>query len=395
MARNNGIGFWLTRRAELSPARTALVFEGRSWTYRSLNEQVDRCATSHLGVCHGDRVAVLTINVPEFLELLFACGKLGAVFVPLNFRLAGPELTFIVDDAGVHTMVVGAEFIELVDSVRADLSVRHFLALQASEGGDWLVYDDVVSGAAALAIDNEVNTDEVAIIMYTSGTTGRPKGAMLTHGNILWNNINAALAFDTLEDDITLVCAPLFHIGGLNVTTLITLLKGGTVVLLRAFDPAQVLDLIEQRRITSMFGVPAMFLFMSQVPGFADRDLSSVRSFICGGAPVPEPLIRLYQERGIPFVQGYGLTETAPFATLLPKQDSLRKVGSDGKGDVPLAVRLVALRALQGAADPAPPFEPFASETCTSTWVSLFSNRFSLSRMRSSSLALASASLTI
>ena len=113
--------------------------------------------------------------------------------------------------------------------------------------------------------------------MYTSGTTGRPKGAMLTHGNLLWNNINAALAFDTLEDDITLVCAPLFHIGGLNVTTLITLLKGGTVVLLRAFDPAKVLDLIEEHRITSMFGVPAMFLFMSQVPGFADRDLSSVR----------------------------------------------------------------------------------------------------------------------
>ena len=343
MARNDGIGFWLTRRAQLTPARTALVFEGRSWTYRELNEQVDRCATSllDLGVCHGDRVAALTINVPEFLEVLFACGKLGAVFVPLNFRLAGPELSFIVNDAGVHTIVVGGEFTALVDSVRSELCVRHYLALQASEGGDWLVYDDVVSRAAALASDNEVSTDETAIIMYTSGTTGRPKGAMLTHGNMLWNNINAALAFDTLEDDITLVCAPLFHIGGLNVTTLITMLKGGTVVLLRAFDPAKVLDLIEEQRITTMFGVPAMFLFMSQVPGFADRDLSSVRTFICGGAPVPEPLIRVYLDRGIPFVQGYGLTETAPFGSLLPKQDSLRKLGSAGLPPMFTEVRVV------------------------------------------------------
>jgi fatty-acyl-CoA synthase len=343
MARNEGIGFWLTRRAELTPSRTALVFEGRQWTYREFNQQVDRCATAltDLGVCHGDRVAVLTINVPQFLEVLFACGKLGARFVPLNFRLAGPELSFIVNDAGVHTIVVGPEFIELVDSVRPELCVRHYLALQAAEGGAWLDYDDVVSRAAAAPSDNEVKPDEVAIIMYTSGTTGRPKGAMLTHGNLLWNNINAALSFDTLEDDVTLVCAPLFHIGGLNVTTLITLLKGGTVVLLRAFDPAKVLDLIEEHRVNSMFGVPAMFLFMSQLPGFGDRDLSSVRSFICGGAPVPEPLIRLYQDRGIPFVQGYGLTETAPFATLLPKQDSLRKVGSAGLAPMFTEVRVV------------------------------------------------------
>ena len=343
MAQNDGIGFWMTRRAELTPSRTALIFEDQQWTYREFNAQVDRCATAlaDLGVCHGDRVAVLTINVPQFLEVLFACGKLGALFVPLNFRLAGPELSFIVNDAGVHTIVVGPEFIELVDSVRPELCVRHFLALQAAEGGEWLDYDDVVSRAAATPSDNEVKPDEVAIIMYTSGTTGRPKGAMLTHGNVLWNNINAALSFDTLEDDITLVCAPLFHIGGLNVTTLITFLKGGTVVLLRSFDPAKVLDLIEEHRINSMFGVPAMFLFMSQLPGFADRDLSSVRSFICGGAPVPEPLIRLYQDRGIPFVQGYGLTETAPFASLLPKQDSLRKVGSAGLAPMFTEVRVV------------------------------------------------------
>jgi fatty-acyl-CoA synthase len=281
----------------------------------------------------------LTLNVPEFLETLFACGRLGAVFVPLNFRLTGPELSFIVSDAGVHTIIVSPEFAPTVDAVRDEIPVRSWLCTVEYEGYEH--YGTVIAESAPEPRDEQVDEDEVAIIMYTSGTTGRPKGAMLTHGNLLWNNINAALAFDTLEDDITLVCAPLFHIGGLNVTTLITLLKGGTVVLLRAFDPVAVLDHIEKHKVTTMFGVPAMFLFMSQVPGFDKRDLSSVRMFICGGAPVPEPLIRLYQTRNIPFVQGYGLTETAPFATLLPKSDMLRKVGSAGIPPMFTDVRVV------------------------------------------------------
>ena len=128
--------------------------------------------------------------------------------------------------------------------------------------------------------------------MYTSGTTGRPKGAMLTHGNLFWNNINALLSFDTVSTDITYTAAPLFHIGGLNVTTLVTLQKGGHVILSGAFDPTQTLADIEKCRVTTMFGVPAMFLFMSQVPAFATADLSSLRYLICGGAPVPEPLMR-------------------------------------------------------------------------------------------------------
>ncbi|MCV7165951.1 AMP-binding protein, partial [Mycobacterium stomatepiae] len=126
--------------------------------------------------------------------------------------------------------------------------------------------------------------DDIAVIMYTSGTTGHPKGAMLTHANLFWNNVNALLTFDTSQNDVSLVCAPLFHIGGLNVTTLVTLQKGGQIVLMPTFDPAEALRLIAEHRITTMFGVPAMFLFMSQRPEFADTDLSSVRNFVCGGA---------------------------------------------------------------------------------------------------------------
>jgi fatty-acyl-CoA synthase len=190
------------------------------------------------------------------------------------------------------------------------------------------------------------------VIMYTSGTTGRPKGAMLTHANFLWNNINALLGYDTLMNDRTLVVAPLFHIGGLNVTPLAAFLKGATVVLERQFDPQRVLKLIPEQKITTMFGVPAMFLFMSQMPGFADTDLSTVRTFICGGAPVPEALIRLYGARGITFAQGYGLTETAPFASLVPVDRALDKIGSAGVPPFFTDVRCVDDRD-----DPVPPGE--------------------------------------
>ena len=171
---------------------------------------------------------------------------------------------------------------------------------------------------------------DVALIMYTSGTTGRPKGAMLTHGNIIWNNINALLADDATSQEITLVVAPLFHIGGLNVTPLLCFLKGATVVMEQMFEPGMVLENIEKYHVTSMFGVPAMYLFMAQHPDFATRDLSSIRVLSCGGAPVPEALIKVYAARGLPFNQGYGLTETAPFASFLPSSMATEKLGSAG-----------------------------------------------------------------
>ena len=336
-----GIGLWLSRRALMTPNREALVFGDRSWTYASWNEEVQRVRHSLKagGVCAGDRVAVLTLNEPEFLTLAFACWQSGVVFVPLNFRLTGRELSYIISDAGVHTLLCGPEFADTVDEIREDIPVQRYVSLQPRE--NWEPWSDLVGGGDGESWTADVNDEDVAIIMYTSGTTGLPKGAMLTHGNILWNNINALHIMETASDERTLVCAPLFHIGGLNVNTLITIQVGGTIVLLRTFDPEVVLDRIEEYRITGMFGVPAMFLFMSQFPDFAERDLSSIRYLLCGGAPVPEALIKLYGARGISFLQGYGLTETAPFATLLPKEDCERKVGSAGIPPMYTEVRVV------------------------------------------------------
>lgn len=338
MANDQGIGYWLTRRASLSPSKTALIFEDTKWTYAEFNRRVNTLAHAlkSIGVNHGDRVGYLDLNHPNFFVTLFAAAKLGAIFVPLNFRLTGPELLFIINDAGVHTVIHDEQFGPLIESIRDELTCRHVVRTftDASTGRHLPAgirsFDDLFVDQRDSDMDNQVSSDEVAWIMYTSGTTGRPKGAMLTHGNVLWNNISAWVAYDSSTNDVTLVCAPLFHIGGLNVTPMSAFTKGATVVLLRQYDPAKALEAIASHRVTTMFGVPAMFQFMSLVPGFAEADLSSINSFICGGAPVPEPLIRLYADRGISFVQGYGLTETSPFATIVPTEAIEAKVGSAG-----------------------------------------------------------------
>jgi fatty-acyl-CoA synthase len=298
------LGSWFGRRSLRSPHRRALTFERTSWTYGELLDRVDRLAAALRagGTCHGDRVGFIGFNQPAFVETLFAAARLGAIFVPLNFRLSGPELTYIIGDAGLHTLVAGAEHRDLVDSIRDTLPVGRYLSVEPGAG--WESLDTVRDGAEPLVQPESVGDDEVAVIMYTSGTTGRPKGAMLTHGNLWWNNANYMHLMDFFEDDVTLVCAPMFHIAGLNMTTLITWQKGGEVVLHRTFDPADVLAAIPAHGVTNMFGVPAQFLFMSRQPEFATTDLSSIRLLVTGGAPMPEHLLRLYLERGVPISQG-------------------------------------------------------------------------------------------
>ncbi len=330
MANDQGLGFTLSRRAQLSPDNTALIFRDERWTYSELNKLTNKVAHGlhALGVNPGDRVGFLGLNHPRFFFTLFAAAKLDAIFVPLNFRLTGPELTFIIRDAGLHTLVYEEAFISIVDSIRGDLSVREYVCAVEQSGARG--FDSLLHDQRDADLDYPVAMSDVALIMYTSGTTGRPKGAMLTHGNIIWNNINAGLADDGTSQEISLVVAPLFHIGGLNVTPLMSFMKGATVVMEQMFEPGMVLENIEKYHITSMFGVPAMYLFMAQHPDFATRDLSSIRVLSCGGAPVPEALIKIYGARGLPFNQGYGLTETSPFASFLPSSMATKKLGSAG-----------------------------------------------------------------
>jgi fatty-acyl-CoA synthase len=326
--RNQGVGSWTARRARMSPDRVAIVHEGAEQTYRELHGRATRLAhvLAELGVAHGDRVAYLGPNHPTFLEALFAVGQLGAVFVPLNWRLAAPELAYILSDCG-------AELLLTASTVEA-MPVPAVLAL-----GD--EYEARLAGAPAAELDEPVGPDETCMILYTSGTTGRPKGAMLSHANVAWNSVNLLVDVDLTADEVTLAVAPMFHVAALNQTVLPTLLKGGRVVLASSFDPEQALDLITRHRVTYLFGVPTMFLAMCRAPGWATADLSSVRSVICGGAPVPEAVITPYQQRGVAFMQGYGLTEAAPGVLFLRRDDSVRKAGSAGTATFFTDVRLV------------------------------------------------------
>ena len=339
MAPDIGLGNWLYQRARRTPERKALTFEGDTWSYGTLLDKIDGLAgrlAAH-GVKRGARVAFLGFNQPAFLVTLFATARLGAIFVPLNFRLTGPELAFIINDAGAHALIADAHHRSVIDGARAELAkvARYF----SEDGGSgWLPLE---GPEPAIAEGLRVDPDDPALIMYTSGTTGRPKGAVLTHANLWWNNTNAILNIDVLENDVTLTAAPMFHIGGLNVCTLVTLQKGGEVVLQRSFDPSAVLAALAKHRVTTMFGVPAMFMFMAQHPAFATTDLSSVRLLICGGAPCPLPLLKTYEARGVSMQQGYGLTETSPMVTFLAPEYATSKVGSSGRTPLFVEVKLV------------------------------------------------------
>ena len=320
------------RRAELNPERIALIFEEQEITYGQFGDRIRRQASllRSGGVCIGDRVGYLGVNHPAFLETMFAAQALGAIFVPLNFRLTAQELTFIINDAGVHTMIVDDALREVLEPAQPDLCCQQYFCSESETEG-WRHLDTERDSAEPLEAAMSVDRHDVAMIMYTSGTTGLPKGAMLTHNNILWNNINSMFAFGGSRDDTVLTAAPLFHIGGLNVMTLGAFHVGSTVVLLRNFDAGQVLTDFERYRVTHMFGAPAMFLFMSQHPSFETTDLGSGQNLICGAAPVPESLIELYEARGLDFCQGYGLTETSPFASFLTPEWATSKLGSAGQ----------------------------------------------------------------
>ncbi|URM92928.1 long-chain fatty acid--CoA ligase [Actinomadura madurae] len=343
--RNEGLGSWPARRARKTPRAAALIHEDRTLTYAGLLGRVARLANAlrDLGVEPGERVAYLGTNHPSFMETLFATGMLGGVFVPLNTRLAGPEIAYQLADCGASVLVHAPSHAELVDGVRGGTPVRERIALDGR-------YEELLAAADDAPLDLPVALDDPCMIMYTSGTTGSPKGATLTHGNITWNAINVLIDHDLVAGEVALVSAPLFHTAGLNMLTLPVLLKGGTCVLVAAFDPAATLRLIEERRVTFMFGVPTMFQRVAREPGWADADLSSLRILTCGGAPVPPSLIETYQKRGLTFLQGYGMTEAAPGTLFLDAEHAVSKAGSAGVPHFFSDVRVVG----PGMADVAP-----------------------------------------
>jgi len=320
--KDQGLGSWPTRRARMSPARPALVQDGRTTTYGDLDRRVTRLAHGlrARGVVRGDRVAFLGLNSIALVETLFAVAKLGAVFVPLNTRLAAPETAYILQDSAPRLLLWDAGFEAVVEAL--DLGAVD--SVSVADRFEDLVSDDDT------AIDEPVAHDELFMIQYTSGTSGRPKGVMLTHGNIIWNVYNLLVDVDLRSDEVALVTAPLFHTAALNQLLFPTLLKGGTALVEARFDPERVIDLVEERGVTFLFGVTSMYLALAQTPRWAHADLHTLRTALSGGAPVPATLLETWQARGLAIIQGYGLTEASPGATMTRADESLRKLGSAG-----------------------------------------------------------------
>jgi fatty-acyl-CoA synthase len=334
---------WIAHFGRRTPDKVAVVdlASERRFTYAQFDDRISRLAThlrDRLKIERRDRVAVLALNTTDTLEVQFACGRLGAVFLPLNTRLTVPELQFIVGDAAPKVMIHDGDLAETALSVAKLCNVSSLLLLGA--GG---AYEAAIASSKPLDGREHVTLDDISTIMYTSGTTGQPKGAIITHGMTFWNCVNLGGPAYIMPSSTLLTVLPLFHTGGLNCYTNPVLHAGGTVLIMRAFDPGTALQLISDpsRGINQFFGVPAIYQFMAQHPSFEGADFG--RLVICGvgGAPMPVPLLKVWEARGVALQQGYGMTETSPAVLTLDREDAARKAGSAGKPVLHTEVRIV------------------------------------------------------
>ncbi len=321
------------KRAALTPDRVAFedALTGRTLTYAQLDERCSRAARvlAARGVARGDRVAIFCRNRVEFFEIMFACGKLGAILVPLNWRAPLAELSGVMADCAPVAMLFGREDAETANALSTGL------AQIALDDG----YEAALSNATPLQTDRRWRGEDVWFLSYTSGTTGAPKGVIQTYQMSAVNAFHVTQAFGLRAADTTLNFLPLFHTAGIQLLTMPTLIAGGTVVVLPAFDEERVLALMP--RVDIFFGVPAIYQQLALNAAFDVTDFSNVRTWGCGGAPLPDVLVERYASKGVRVCNGYGMTETGPTAFIAAPEDSLTKIGSVGKPQMLLDVRIV------------------------------------------------------
>ena len=337
---------WLERHALYTPEAPALVWvpTGRAYTYAELHRRA-RCLARELrreyDLAFGDRIAVLAENSVEHVLLFLAAQHAGFVLVPLNYRLADPELRYVLADADPQLLVASADYTPTADALlashsatlqRANLSAMHDLSDDSFRGDERL--EDARPGRAP-------GLDDPLMILYTSGTTGRPKGALITHGMLFWNSVNTEMRLDLTSRDRSFNAAPFYHTGGWNVLLTPFLHHGATTFLLPSFDPEEILRLCDDEALTVLWGVPTMLKMMSDHPAFDAVTLDTVRYAIVGGEAMPEPLIRTWQDKGVPIRQGFGMTEVGVNCFSLPERDALRKIGSIGFPNFYLDTRVV------------------------------------------------------
>ncbi|MEM7099881.1 MAG: long-chain-fatty-acid--CoA ligase [Pseudomonadota bacterium] len=345
----NNLGLFLYKRAFLSPQLEGYVEGDGSFrlTYAELNASCNRIANAFVaaGIQKGERVGLLLMNSREFMESYFALAKIGAVVVPLNWRLVADELEFILKDSGTRRLIFGEEFLETVAQLhgRGDKTdITQWLQVQGEQEVGYFAesYQSFRDAQPSSEPVVGASDEDMLYIMYTSGTTGLPKGVVHTHNTAIWGLMTIGATSEYQLDDRYLACLPMFHVGALTPLA-VNVWRGATNVVMRSFDPIRAWELIEQEKITIGLAVPAMLNFMVQVDNFQRFDYSTLRWMMTGAAPVPQALTEAYHKLGIGVLQVYGLTESCGPACLMDAENALRKPTSTGRAFFHTEVRVV------------------------------------------------------
>ncbi len=328
------LGRWTTDRSLATPHRVAIDDRGCTLLYSELERRAAALAAGFraAGYRTGERVATLTGNSSDHVVAFFACAKAGLVLVPLSWRLSPRELAAQLELAEPQLLLVEGELDALAAAACALLPHRPRTAALGPGGVEKSVPPPArVAPATAAELRREVRDDDALLMIFTSGTEGASKAAVLTHANCFWNNLSLSRTLDMGSNDVVLAVLPQFHVGGWNIQPLLAWWVGATVVLERGFDPGRVLQLIPERGVTMLMGVPTQYLMLAEHPDFASAELGSLRHAVVGGAPMPAPLLRIWHRRGVALSQGYGLTEASPNVLCLPNEDAERMIGYSGK----------------------------------------------------------------
>ncbi|MGY9074929.1 MAG: acyl-CoA synthetase [Acidimicrobiales bacterium] len=343
---------WIAHHAQVRGDKMAVIdlASGREFTYSEMNDRTTRLATAlrdDFGIGFQDRVAVLAENDTNFFEVQFACWKLGAIFVPLNWRLALPELEYIVGDCGPDVIIHDDGFADIATKLSEVCDIAHRVSWGAAgdgtQSGNVANYEELLQSAEPTVVARQCTHDDILTIMYTSGTTGRPKGAIITQGMTFWNAVNCVEFFGLGESTVNIAFLPLFHTGGLNVFANPAFHFGGTNLVVKTFDPSEALRMLSdpEMGITHTIGVPANWLFMSQVPEFKDATFPTMIGPAVGGSPTPVALIEAWAAKGMPLQQAFGMTETSPLVLSLKAEDCTVKIGSAGLPAMHTEVKIV------------------------------------------------------
>ena len=341
------IATWIDRHATFTPHKAALRFAAADISYAALARRIAALAAglaAELGIGRGDRIAHLGLNSPHMLALLFACARLGAILVPINWRLSGPEIAAILADCEPVALFAGDEFRSLVDDPAFPHGSAVLVALSEADPAaakPWRTVKEMTATPPAAPASDPAGPDDPLLIVYTSGTTGRPKGAVLTQRAVLMNAVNSIHMHAMCGDDVILSTLPMFHVGGLNIQTLPALHIGATVVLHDRFDAVATIEAIDRERPSLTVLVPAQLNALFAEPRWQEVDLSCLRAISTGSTIIPERLIRAVHDRGVPLIQVYGSTETGPIAAYLTIGDAEAGLGSAGKTALHNDIRIV------------------------------------------------------